>query len=148
MNDVVGKSLADLDFSKVFANKYMEVFTNQSSETIGCVILVDYVPIRNFIDTLNQISELVRKGDFKRFVFDKRALRTFHQPSMEWYFVEWKTEMLRHGLVYHRKILPDLAWFMKAVEIAREPLFQKMDPTAVQQLDIKYCADLEEATIL
>ncbi|WP_421871342.1 hypothetical protein [Marinoscillum sp.] len=145
MKDVMEKQLTDLGFEKIYSNEYAEVYTNRSRKTISCKITADYVPIRFFIETFNQISKQVLHGSFEKFIFDKRELRTFHQPSMEWYFIEWKTKMIESGLVKHRKLLPDLPWFVKAVEIAKKPLLEKIPNEVMDQLDIIYCDSLEEA---
>ncbi|WP_258098997.1 hypothetical protein [Marinoscillum pacificum] len=145
MNDVTEKSLSDLGFKLEFSNAYTEVYINSKQGIISCVITVDYVPIRFFIETFNQISNVARSSKYRKFIFDKRNLRTFHQPSMEWYFLEWKTEMVEYGLTQHRKLLPDLQWFVKAVELARRPLLEKMPESLSQQLDIRYCDTLEQA---
>ncbi|MAE84288.1 MAG: hypothetical protein CMB80_16215 [Flammeovirgaceae bacterium] len=137
--------MTDLGFVKTYSNEFVDVFTNQSIGIIGCVITSDYVPIRYFIETFKEISILARSNQYTKFIFDKRNLRTFHQPSMEWYFLDWKTEMVEYGLTKHRKLLPELDWFVKAVQIARDPLLKKMPHSVINRLDIRYCDSLDQA---
>lgn len=137
--------LTDLGCIRKFRNDYAEVYTHDSKQTIICILNQEYVPIREFRSTFERITEIVKRGQYKKFIFDKRMLRTFHQPSMEWYFLEWKTQMLSHGLNKHRKLLPDLPWFVKAVDVARKPLLKKLPDAISAQLDIVYCDSLEEA---
>ncbi|MEM9671919.1 MAG: hypothetical protein AAF992_04950, partial [Bacteroidota bacterium] len=112
---------------------------------IICELKSEYVPIEHFKDIFYKISELVKRGISQKFIFDKRALRAFHQPSMEWYFVVWKKEMYQHGLSLHRKILPDEPWFQKSVEIAKEQIVKNYPDTIVDKLDIRYCDSIQEA---
>lgn len=137
--------LVELGFREAYANEYAKVYTSEVHKTITCCLIADYVPIRYFVETFNQISKLGRTSAYNKFIFDKRELRTFHQPSMEWYFLEWKTEMLQYGLTKHRKLLPDLQWFVKAIEIARKPLESRMPADTRSQLDIVYCSSIAEA---
>lgn len=145
MNELMEKQLPELGFDKAYGNDYAEVFKNEDKKTIACTITADYVPIRFFIETFNQVSKIAQSAKFERFIFDKRELRTFHQPSMEWYFIEWKTKMIDYGLVKHRKLLPDLKWFVKAVEIAKQPLLDRLSDEEKNRMDIVYCESLEEA---
>ncbi|MFT5642317.1 MAG: hypothetical protein ACI9A7_002426 [Cyclobacteriaceae bacterium] len=138
-------SIEDLGFKKNFSVEHADVFLNKDKGIITCVLLTDYVPIVDFRELFNRISVLVVNNTIKKFIFDKRSLRTFHQPSMEWYFIEWKTEMYKHGLRVHRKILPDLPWFAKAVEIVRKPLIEKFPPEIKANIDIGYRNSIEEA---
>ena len=136
--------MTESGFSVKFKSNYAEVGVNQEKKAICCVLIQDYVPIEDFRSTFHQISEIASEGVYEKFIFDKRALRTFHQPSMEWYFIEWKTKMVGFGIRKHRKILPDLEWFAKAVEIAKRPLLEKISKELRDQLDIVYCNSIEE----
>lgn len=139
------KQLSALGFEITFSSEYADLFKNESRNIIACILKSEYVPIASFRETFNRVSSIARSGRYQKFIFDKRSLTTFHQPSMEWYFLSWKTEMLDLGIYQHRKLLPDQDWFIKAVEIAREPLIQKFPEGVWQKLDIKYCDSLEEA---
>ncbi len=146
--EIMQSELEDLNrfgFSLAFENQNAKVFACEEKRIVACILLTDYVPIAEFRDLFQSISSLVKEGDYEKFIFDKRSLRTFHQPSMEWYFIEWKLNMLRLGLKKHRKLLPDLDWFVKAVEIARKPLLQRFPKESLEIIDIQYCSSLEDA---
>lgn len=132
-------------FQTQFEDRWSVVSYHPGKKIVVCQLKPDYVPIEHFRSIFLKISELVKNGDFTKFIFDKRSLRTFHQPSMEWYFIEWKQEMAVYGLTRHRKILPDLEWFKTAVAIERNKLLEKLPSALAAKLDIKYCESIGEA---
>jgi hypothetical protein len=136
-----------LDFEVAFEQRYARVWFNRSRKTIICELLTDYVPIEDFKEAFLEIGELVKTGGFEKFIFDKRALRAFHQPTMEWYFIHWKKEMLGYGLKTHRKILPEEKWFEKMVQIAKAQILNQYPDNIIDQLDIAYCDTLEVAVL-
>lgn len=137
--------IADYGFESVYKTDYAEALINNDRKILACILMQDYIPIKHFKETFEKLYDLTGKDQFRKFIFDKRSLRTFHQPSMEWYYIEWKTKMLEKGVTSHRKILPDLKWFAKAVEIAKRPLLKKMPEDIKNRLDINYCDSLVEA---
>ena len=136
-----------LDFEVAFEQRYTRVWFNRSRKTIICELLTDYVPIEDFKEAFLEIGELVKTGGFEKFIFDKRALRAFHQPTMEWYFIHWKKEMLGYGVKTHRKILPEEKWFEKMVQIAKAQILTQYPDNIIDQLDIAYCDTLEVAIL-
>lgn len=136
------------NFKLLLDLRYAKVYSNSDKGIIICKLLTDYIPIEDFKDTFNQISELVEKGKFDKFIFDKRALRAFHQPSMEWYFLNWKNKMLELGIDKHRKILPEEKWFEKMVMIAKEQILKNNPDNIIHLLDIKYCESIEQAILI
>jgi hypothetical protein len=134
-----------LDFKLAFEQRYVKVWVNSARKTIICELLTDYVPIEDFKEAFGEIGKLVEAGDFEKFIFDKRALRAFHQPTMEWYFIHWKKEMLGYGVKTHRKILPAEKWFEKMVHIAKAQILTQYPDNIIDQLDIAYCDTVEEA---
>jgi hypothetical protein len=136
-----------LDFEVAFEQRYARVWFNRSRKTIICELLTDYVPIEDFKEAFLEIGELVKTGGFEKFIFDKRALRAFHQPTMEWYFIHWKKEMLGYGVKTHRKILPEEKWFEKMVQIAKAQILTQYPDNIIGQLDIAYCDTLEAAIL-
>ncbi len=146
MNDTL-PSPGILDFEIAFEQRYARVWFNRSRKTIICELLTDYVPIEDFKEAFLEIGELVKTGGFEKFIFDKRALRAFHQPTMEWYFIHWKKEMLGYGVKTHRKILPEEKWFEKMVQIAKAQILTQYPDNIIDQLDIAYC-DTPEVAIL
>jgi hypothetical protein len=136
-----------LDFEVAFEQRYARVWFNRSRKTIICELLTDYVPIEDFKESFLEIGELVKTGGFEKFIFDKRVLRAFHQPTMEWYFIHWKKEMLGYGVKTHRKILPEEKWFEKMVQIAKAQILTQYPDNIIGQLDIAYCDTLEVAIL-
>jgi hypothetical protein len=132
-------------FEIVIDERYARVYAGSEAKAVICELLVDYVPIEDFKNIFLQISEIIKKGDYDKFIFDKRALRAFHQPSMEWYYLSWKNEMLQYGIVKHRKLLPKEKWFEKMVMIAKEQIVTNNPDNVVHLLDIKYCDSIEQA---
>src|SRR5688572_22596218 len=65
-----------------------------------------YIPIDQFKSIFNEITHWAEHFKIRKLIFDKRQLTVFHQPSMEWYFVDWKERMYDSGLTRHVKILP------------------------------------------
>ena len=75
------------NFDLVFEERDAKVFANREERIVVCQLLSEYVPIDNFKNIFLKISEIIKQGGYKKFIFDKRSLRAFHQPSMEWYFL-------------------------------------------------------------
>ncbi|WP_194777278.1 hypothetical protein [Pararhodonellum marinum] len=146
MNDLISIT-ENHHFQLVFEEKYSKVLADGDNGIIICELLVDYVPIEDFKETFHKISKIVKGGKYHKFIFDKRALRAFHQPSMEWYFLVWKAEMLEYGLNVHRKILPSEKWFEKMVMIAKAQIIQNHPDNVIDRLDIQYCDSVEEAIL-
>ncbi|TFV92396.1 hypothetical protein E4S40_16260 [Algoriphagus kandeliae] len=144
MNDTLQSSQIQ-DFELAFEQKYVRALKSPELKIILCELLADYIPIEDFKDAFQQIGEIVKEGGYEKFIFDKRSLRAFHQPTMEWYFIYWKKEMLQYGIKTHRKILPDEKWFEKMVQIAKDQILQNYPDNIIDQLDIKYCNTIEEA---
>jgi hypothetical protein len=136
------------NFKLEFEFRYAKVYANSEKGMIICELVTDYVPIDDFIYTFNQISTIVEDGKFEKFIFDKRSLRAFHQPSMEWYFLNWKNKMLELGIKKHRKILPEEKWFEKMVMIAKDQILKNNPDNIIHLLDIKYCDSIEEAILV
>ncbi|MFD2037705.1 hypothetical protein ACFSKL_23120 [Belliella marina] len=136
------------NFELIFEERDAKVLVNTEKGIIICELLSDYVPIGHFKSIFFKISVIIKNGDFSKFIFDKRALRAFHQPSMEWYFLHWKSEMLQYGIVKHRKILPREKWFEKMVMIAKEQIMRDNPSNIIDKLDIKYCNSVEEAIMI
>jgi hypothetical protein len=133
------------DFELAFEERYTRVLVNADKKIIICELLADYIPIDDFKQAFSKIGEIVKAGDFEKFIFDKRSLRAFHQPTMEWYFIHWKKDMLGYGMKTHRKILPAEKWFEKMVLIAKQQILETYPDNIIDQLDIQYCDTIEEA---
>ncbi len=104
-----------------------------------------YIPIDEFKKIFTSIGKLVEARKITKLIFDKRALTVFHQPSMEWYFTEWKENMFHQGLKTHRKILPDNKVFKQSVKIGREKIKEENPTLKFNDMDIQYKDTLQEA---
>ena len=105
----------------------------------------NYIPLEKFKEIFNFIGGLTSKKKVTKLIFDKRKLSVFHQPSMEWYFVEWKEKMFDAGLTTHRKILPPDDVFRQSVRIGREKINKAYPSKKFNQMDIQYAESIEEA---
>lgn len=104
-----------------------------------------YIPLERFKEIFNHIGELAGESPIHKLIFDKRKLSVFHQPSMEWYFVEWKEKMFGAGLTVHRKILPEDEIFRQSVRIGRNKIAGGYPDRKFNKMDIKYAESMEEA---
>jgi hypothetical protein len=104
-----------------------------------------YIPIEEFKTIFNEIGKLVASKKITKLIFDKRKLTVFHQPSMEWYFTEWKEQMWHKGLKTHRKILPDNKVFQQSVKIGREKIKEENPNLKFNDMDIQYKDTIQDA---
>jgi len=104
-----------------------------------------YIPIEEFKNIFGEIGKLVEAKKITKLIFDKRKLTVFHQPSMEWYFTEWKEDMWHKGLKVHRKILPDNKVFQQSVKIGREKIKEEHPHLKFNEMNIQYKDNLQEA---
>ena len=126
--------------------KHATVFIVEDNSGIAIVeATANYIPFEHFKEIFNFIGDVVREKQITKLIFDKRKLTVFHQPSMEWYFVEWKEKMFTLGLTKHRKLLPNNHVFCESVKIGREKI-NKIHPAGkFHRMDIQYTNTLEEA---
>lgn len=146
--ETIANAIKTNNFELVIEERYARVFANQENGMIICELLTDYVPIEDFKAVFKRITGIACGGGFEKFIFDKRSLRAFHQPTMEWYFLDWKREALALGIKKHRKILPAEKWFEKMVTIAKDQITQNNPDNIIHLLDIKYCDSIEEAILI
>lgn len=124
---------------------FSSLYFNDELKMAICLADEEYIPIDSFKEMFLHISDMIEKVEIKHLVFDKQKLRTFHQPSMEWYFAVWKPEIKNKGLINHYKILPKLDWFEKAVEAGKYEIFQKFSREILNGITITYVTSVEEA---
>ena len=136
---------SNYEFSMEYKGDFSSLYFNKHLKMAICVADEDYIPIDYFKGMFLQISVLIEKFEIKYLVFDKQKLRTFHQPSMEWYFAVWKPNIKNKGLINHYKILPKLDWFEKAVEAGKFEIFQKFSKDVLIGITITYVNSVEEA---
>ena len=114
-------------------------------QTLILEATASYIPIEQFKEIFNVIGSIVTEKKISKLIFDKRKLTVFHQPSMEWYFVEWKERMFDLGLKTHRKILPQDDVFRQSVRIGREKIKSTFPNGKYTEMDIQYADTLEDA---
>jgi hypothetical protein len=107
-----------------------------------------YIPIEEFKQIFSAVEDFARKHSIRRIIFDKTTLRVFHQPSMEWYFTEWKAQMAELGVVEHVKILPDNEIFRQSVKLGREAINRDYPDAVFHNLKIVYANSIKEAVLL
>ncbi len=122
------------------------VKTNQA--TLLVTATATYIPIDQFKAIFNDITCWVEKLGIQKLIFDKRQLTVFHQPSMEWYFVDWKERMFDLGLTRHVKILPSDEVFRQSVKIGRNKINEAFPNGKFRKMEILYAESLEEAIAL
>lgn len=132
-------------FNEICVCNYANVTYCEELKMVICTAKSDYIPISAFKNIFISISGHIDKYPIRYFLFDKRSLRTFHQPSMEWYFAIWKPEMKMKGLSDHFKILPKLEWFEKAVEAGKHEIFQKYGKDILNGIQVTYVESVEGA---
>jgi hypothetical protein len=126
--------------------KHAVISIAETSKTVAIVeAKTEYIPIGDFKKIFEAIGEVVKDKGITKLVFDKRNLTVFHQPSMEWYFTEWKEQMFALGLKTHRKILPKNEVFRQSVKIGRDKINNAFPQGKFHQMDIGYAETLEDA---
>lgn len=136
----IGGTRMELILKTDFASLYFE----SNLKLAVCVADEEYIPIDSFKSLFLAVSDLLKARQIEHFIFDKRQLRTFHQPSMEWYFAIWKPSVREQGLVHHYKILPALDWFVKAVDAGKWEIFKKYGQDIVNGIEILYINSPDE----
>ncbi|MFP4089004.1 MAG: hypothetical protein ACLFUB_04020 [Cyclobacteriaceae bacterium] len=104
-----------------------------------------FIPFEDFKLLFAEVGEIVKGMKITKLIFDKRQLTVFHQPSMQWYFTEWKEDMYKLGLMTHRKILPKDDLFRHSVKVGREKISDQFPKAVFHKLDIQYAETVEEA---
>jgi hypothetical protein len=126
--------------------KHASISTVAGNESVAVVSAkTDYIPINEFKAIFDHLGTIVKQKGMAKLIFDKRNLSVFHQPSMEWYFTEWKEKMFDAGLKVHRKILPNNEVFRQSVKIGRDKINKAFPNGKFHQMDIRYAETLEEA---
>jgi hypothetical protein len=128
-----------------YSGKYATVSFIRSGNTAICTTHAAYIPMAEFEKVLTITGELIRREKLSKFIFDKRSLSAFHQPSMEWYHLVWKKEMYQYGLRSHRKLLPDDKLFERHVLNGRKKIMTEHPDFDFDRYDIIYCQSMEEA---
>jgi hypothetical protein len=125
------------DLKKQFKHASIAVIED-TQPTLLVTATATYIPIDQFKIIFNEI----------KLIFDKRQLTVFHQPSMEWYFVDWKERMFEVGLNKHVKILPPDEVFRQSVKIGRNKINEAYPQGKFHQMEILYAESLLDAIAL
>jgi hypothetical protein len=125
--------------------KHARILRVEGQPTLIIEATAGYIPFDAFQQIFDETGKQVIAHKIEKLVFDKRQMTTFHQPSMEWYYTQWKEEMLAQGLRKHRKILPDDQLFRHSVEVGREKIYAQHPDAKFTQLDLQYAESIEEA---
>lgn len=110
-----------------------------------CKAVREYIPISHFKDGFNEIAKIAIDQDIRAILFDKSNLTVFHQPSMEWYYTEWKKKLVDEGINTHFKILPELPWFHKSVEAGKSEIKRNNPDFNFDSFSVTYVSKTEEA---
>lgn len=148
MNQTASNVLPNLGFNyKLVINKdFGKVYLLPDEKILILELTKEYIPIEEFREIFTETVPLVKEYKIEKFIFDKQNLRVFHQPSMEWYFVEWKKQLYDLGLSKHRKILPkNQPAFTMAVEAGRAKILAEYPNLIIDKLDIQYKDSIEDA---
>lgn len=128
----------------VWENDFLELFHNKDLNMGVCVANAEYIPIEDFKEAFTKAAEIAEQKKWRGFIFDKTALTTFHQPSMEWYYTTWKQQLLTFGLNKHYKILPTMPWFKTSVDAGLEEIKAKHPNFDFTQIEVKYINSIDD----
>jgi hypothetical protein len=135
----------DYNFELVGSTEWSSLSYSPDLEFAICTAVAEYIPIEDFKSVFTAISGFAAENSVRHLLFDKRALRTFHQPSMEWYFTEWKPAVKAFGLTNHFKILPELEWFVQSVKAGKADILSKCEEGMLEGITVSYVNGIEEA---
>ena len=114
-------------------------------KTIFCVIKNSYIRKDDFEKLFNIMGEEAKIQGAEKIIFDKRNMKVFDQPSMTWYHIVFKEDLLASiGLKKYRKLLPQDNLFRMSVEIGKGRIAREHD-FDYEKYDIQYCESIEEA---
>jgi len=125
--------------------KTAKIYLDETSKVLIVTSLRSYILIEEFKEIFEKVNELIAEFQVTKLIFDKRKLKVFHQPSMEWYFVEWKDAAYDLGIRIIRKVLPDDGVFRQSVKIGITKIKSEYPDAKFHLMDIQYSNTLEEA---
>ena len=125
-------------------NKYVS-FEIVKKPSLGIIkAKSSYIPIEEFKSSFMSIAKIVENSDVRAIVFDKQKLDTFHQPSMEWYYIEWKKELAEYGITKHYKILPQDDFFKMSVDAGKKEIKEKYPDFDFSKFEVIYVNSVDE----
>lgn len=125
------------------ANSYAAYLSEYNA--LFSVIKKAYIRKEDFEQLFNMMAEEAKIQGANKIIFDKRNMKVFDQPSMTWYHVVFKEELLTSiGLKTYRKLLPEDNLFRMSVEIGKGKIAREHN-FDFSKYDIQYCESVEEA---
>lgn len=140
---MTGLKASDLETVATF--KTAKIYLSATKHTFIVEAVRAYIPIEEFQEVFEKVSELVTQYRVTKIIFDKRKLKVFHQPSMQWYFVTWKDQIYELGVQTIRKILPEDIVFRQSVKIGRSKIEGEYPEAKFHVMDIQYRESIDEA---
>ncbi|WP_299453663.1 hypothetical protein [uncultured Microscilla sp.] len=125
--------------------KTAKIYLEEEKNALIVTITRSYIPMNEFKEIFNKAYEFIPLYSINKLIFDKRKLMVFHQPSMEWYFVEWKEKAFNMGLNTIRKVLPDDKIFKQSVKIGWSKIANEHPNAKFHQMNIAYVHSIEQA---
>lgn len=129
----------------IWSNDFLELHHIPDCHCGLFIATSEYIPIEPFKEAFNKALSVAENKQWKHFIFDKRKLNVFHQPSMEWYYTQWKKELLTLGLDTHFKILPQEKWFKTSVDAGLKEIKEKNPDFNFEAFEVRYVDTIEEA---
>jgi hypothetical protein len=125
---------------------HADIFYEETSQSALVRCTRRFIPFEEFQKIFGKVEDLIIHRKVNKVVFDKRQLVTFDQTCMEWYYLDWKTRMMKdHGLKDHRKLLPNDLFFQKCVKIGKEKILKLDQEKLTLEFKISYYNILEDA---
>ncbi len=124
---------------------YADIYFVKEEPILVVEAVTTYIPIDEFKIVFDKVQQVAQEQSIHKVIFDKRKLTVFHQPSMEWYFTEWKEAVYDLGIKVHRKILPEDFSFRQSAKIGQIRIREKYPELRTSRMDIQYVESLEEA---
>jgi hypothetical protein len=128
-----------------YLSKHATISYNTELKFVLCQATASYIPMAECQEIFERAGELIIREKLTKCIYDERNLVAFHLPSMEWLYLVWKEKMSKHGLVAHRKLLPNDRQFEHLVNMGRRKILRENPWFAFEKYDILYCNSLEEA---
>ena len=130
---------------KYYVGKHATISYNTELGFVLCTATASYIPRAELQEIFESAGELILREKLTKCIYDERRLVAFHLPSMEWLYLVWTEKMYKHGLVSHRKLLPDNKYFEHLVNIGRGKILRENSWFTFEKYDIIYCKTLKEA---
>ncbi len=131
--------------SLLASSEYADILQVNEEPILIVQAKTPFIPLSEFKNLFEEVGQWVTKLSITKLIFDKRSLKVFHQPSMQWYCTEWKEKMADQGLSVYRKLLPEDTLFRHSVQVGRDAILRKFPHGKYRKLDIQYVEDLAEA---